>query len=400
MGRRARRLCAAATLLAALTTAGSAAAGSLEDVFRDPRFARLGLAPLGPALARTVASTYPVASASSSVVYVYDPELDTLTRRAGTLGPILGERAETLGQGAFDLAVTYSYVDLATINGQALDRLVNRRLIDGRFLFFPVPDGVTLKDGRVTTLLPVEVDLDLDVRAHMVAPSLTYGLTPDLDVNLVVPILHTSLDVTARTRAPDPRFPAFMLAPGDPNATTDVREAGAASTGVGDVLLRAKYVAQRGPILDLALGLGLSLPSGRREDFQGTGTTRVRPGLIASRRAFGEHVELLLNAGMDLDADDVERSSVLWAAGALVAPLESVTLPVVFLGRHELAAPTSPIALPWFFQIERSDVVDMSLGLRWQVTGSVVVAANALVPLTRDGLRANVVPTGSVEWVF
>lgn len=376
-----------------------AAATSLSDVFLSPQFARLGLAPLGPALASTVASTYPVASASSSVVYAYNPALETVERRPGVLGPILGERAETLGQGRFDLALSYSFVALATIDGQSLDDLVNRPIVKGRFLFFPVPGGVTTKDGRFTTQLPVHVAVDLGVNAHIVAPSVTYGVTPDLDVNLTLPILRTSLDVGARTRVPDPRLPAFMLPPDDPNATTGFKSASASSAGVGDLLLRAKYMLRRGAPVDLAAQLGLSLPSGRADDFQGTGTTRVQPTLIASR-VFGNRLELLANAGMDLDAEDVGRSVVRWAIGGTVMPLEQVAVPIVFLGRHELSAPADPIPLPFFFQIERSDAFDASVGIRWRFAKAGVLSANALVPLNRAGLRADVIPTVEIEYSF
>ena len=109
--------------LGAVAARSATAGQSLSDIFQSPRFAHLGLAPLGPALASTVASTYPVASASSSVTFVYNRELDTVERRPGPLGPILGERAETIGKGRFDLALTYSFVDLTTINGELL-RLV------------------------------------------------------------------------------------------------------------------------------------------------------------------------------------------------------------------------------------------------------------------------------------
>ena len=49
----------------------NARAGSLSGLLESPLFRRLELAPIGPALATSVASTYPVASASSSVTYVY-----------------------------------------------------------------------------------------------------------------------------------------------------------------------------------------------------------------------------------------------------------------------------------------------------------------------------------------
>jgi hypothetical protein len=168
---------------------------------------------------------------------------------------------------------------------------------------------------------------------------------------------------------------------------------------VGDLLLRAKYVVWRGEPVDVAAGLGLSLPTGRVDDFQGFGTTRVEPGLIASR-VFGTWLELLANAGIALDAADVGRSVVQWAIGGTVMPVEQVAVPIVFLGRDELSAPTEPIANPFFFQIERSDTVDASVGIRWRFADNAVVSGNALVPLNRQGLRADVIPTFEVEWTF
>lgn len=394
------RLILTCSAIAVITAGSPAARGeSLSDVFRSPRFAHLGLAPLGPALASTVASTYPVASASSSVTYLYNRDLDTVERRPGPLGPILGERAETIGERQFDLALTYSFVELTTINGEPLDHLVNAPLVNGRYLFFPVPGGTRLKDGRFTTLLPVHVALDIGVDAHIVSPSVTYGVTPDLDVNLTLPIVRTSLDMRTRTRIPDPRFPKFALSPGNPLAGTDVQSASASSAGVGDLLLRAKYVVWRGDPADVAAGLALSLPTGRADDFQGAGTTQVEPGLIVSR-VFGAWLELLANVGIAVDADDVGRSVVQWAVGGTVMPIEQVAVPIVFLGRDELGAPTEPIANPFFFQIERSDIFDASVGVRWRFADAAVVSANALVPLNRQGLRADVIPTLEIECAF
>jgi hypothetical protein len=393
------RLMLACSAFGVIATRSAAASQSLSDVFSSPRFAHLGLAPLGPALASTVASTYPVASASSSVTFVYNRELDTVERRPGPLGPILGERAETIGQGRFDLALTYSFVDLTSIDGEPLDDLVNAPVVNGRFLFFPVPRGAMLKDGRFTTVLPVRVNLDLDVEAHIFSPSVTYGVTPDLDVNLTVPIVRTSLDLRTRSLIPDPRFPSFALEPGNPLAGREVQSASASSVGVGDLLLRAKYVVWRGEPVDVAAGLGLSLPTGSADDFQGAGTTRVEPGLIASR-VVGTWLELLANAGIALDAKDVGRSVVQWAIGGTLMPVEQVAVPIVFLGRDELGAPAEPIANPFFFQIERSDTVDASVGIRWRFADTAVLSANALVPLNRQGLRADFIPTLEVEGTF
>ena len=188
----------AAGLLAAVPRAE---ARKLTDVFGD-ELAGLELEPIGEALADTVASTYPVASASASVAYVYNPRLEIFERRTRVLGPIIGERAETIGAGEMDVSATYSYVHPAQINGQDLSDLMNVATIGGRVVSFPVPGGVMLKDGRFTNFLPVQVLADLDVEANIITPRVTYGLTPNLDVNITLPLIRTSLDVKVDRHCP------------------------------------------------------------------------------------------------------------------------------------------------------------------------------------------------------
>src|SRR5947207_11049870 len=301
-----RRGCRAVGLasLVALWTGGSPAWASLAGLLKEPQFKRLELAPIAPALAATVASTYPVASASSGVVYAYNPALDTLERQTGVAGPIIGERAETIGKGQLNLAVSYSYVDLTSINGDDLDSLLNRPRVNGKSIVFPVRGVVTLADGRLANFLPVRTVADLDVQAHIVAPSITYGVTNDLDVNATLPLLRTSLDVTAHTQVPDPRFPEFALLPGNPNAQVGSRSASGDDVGIGDLLLRAKWVLLRSERVDVATQLGLGLPTGSQNNFQGTGTTRLQPTLIFSH-LYGRF-EPLLNVAIDLNTNDVE----------------------------------------------------------------------------------------------
>ncbi len=394
----ARRSIALVCSLTVSLWAPAARASSLSDVLGRPRFTDLRLAPLGPALANTVALTYPVASASASVTYVYNPALDVLERRTRVGGPIIGERAETIGRGVLNVGLSYSYVRLTSVNGEDLDHLVNRPVVDGRVISFPVPDGTVLENGRFTNFLPVRVVADLGIDAHIVAPSLTYGLTPDLDVNLTLPILRTALDVDTRSQIPDPRLPGFALPAGSPLAGTERLAASDSAAGIGDLLLRAKYLLLRERPVDVAALLGLILPTGDQDDFQGTGTTRVQPTLVLSR-VFGDHFEPLLNVGMDINANDVGRSIVRWAVGT-TAQLGPLTGALVFLGRHELARQSDRLEPPFFFQIERNDLYDASVGLRWRFADSGFVSANALVPLNEQGLRADVIPTIEIEYAF
>jgi hypothetical protein len=77
-----------------------------------------------------------------------------------------------------------------------------------------------------------------------------------------------------------------------------------------------------------------------------------------------------------------------------------LTAAVVFLGRHELARQADKIQTPFFFQIERNDSFDASLGLRYRFAESGVVSVNTIVPLNDQGLRPEAIPTFQVEYAF
>lgn len=413
-GRKARSSCTARVLvprifrlglIAALLLASANVAragpsdGKLSDVFQE-ELAGLELEPLGPALADTVASTYPVASASSSVTYVYNPQLETFERRTRVLGPIIGERAETIGAGQMNVGVSYSYVSLSSINGEDLDDLVSTPVVNGRVIKFDVEGGVELADGRFTNFLPVYVKADIDVEAQIITPGFTYGLTPDLDLNVTLPIIRTFLRVNVDDEVPDPRLPQFALKPEDNDlARQRSLSVSDSAVGVGDLLVRAKYIVMRKQPFDLAVGLGLSLPSGEEEDFQGIGDVHLAPTVVLSH-VFAERVELLLNGGIDINAEDVDRSVGRWAAGFTTQITGPLTGAVVFLGRHEFEEQSDPIDTPFFFQIERNDIFDVAIGLRALFMESGVFSINAQLPLNDDGLRADFIPTAQIEYAF
>lgn len=381
-----------------LLVSSTADGRSLTDVFTN-ELAGLELEPLGDVLANTVASTYPVASASSSVSYRFNPELGEFERTTGVLAPLFGERAETVGKGEFDVSLTYSYVDFKEINGQSLGDLVNKPVIDGRFVTFEVPGGLRLADERRTTILPVLVQADIDVDAHIFTPGVTYGLTGDLDVNLTIPLIRTHLGTDVLSTVPDPRLPSFALVPGHPVAGSVHTRTSDSSFGIGDVLLRLKYVFLRQDWLSVGTQVGLSFPTGDKDDLQGTGDWRVLPQLIASG-LFYDRIQPIVNVGFDINASDIDKTSFRWAVGATGRIWESLNGSAVFLGRNEFGAQADRIQNPFFFQIERNDVYDVSLGLRWAVIDDLVLSGNAILPLNDEGLRADVIPTFQIEYFF
>ena len=143
----------------------------------------------------------------------------------------------------------------------------------------------------------------------------------------------------------------------------------------------------------------MSTATGSQSDLQGTGTTQIQPTLILSH-VHGGRFEPLLNVGVDCNANDLSRSIVRWAVGGTYQAMEQLSASVVFLGRNELAAQSDPIPTPFFFQIERNDIYDASVGLRWRFADSGFVGVNALVPLNSDGFRPDAIPTVEASYAF
>ncbi len=191
--------------------------------------------------------------------------------------------------------------------------------------------------------------------------------------------------------------------------------------------MRSKYLVLKDPI-HLAGLLDLALPTGSARNFQGTGTTRVGTYLIASRsieKVFEPHAE----AGVEFDADDVDRSQAKYNAGVSVQVTSFADLMVDFIGRSEFAAQTripgggfpNPARLPavkngvyteepstagcchgepYFVTVKRNDVLDLAVGAKFALSSNVLLFASAIVPLNNDGLRANVVPIIGLEGTF
>lgn len=72
----------------------------------------------------TQLSSLPLASPSSGITFVYDPALKTFSPATEqTLGPILGERADTIGRNRVYVGFSYQYFNFDTIDGTDLGNI-------------------------------------------------------------------------------------------------------------------------------------------------------------------------------------------------------------------------------------------------------------------------------------
>lgn len=448
-----------------------AAGYNFSALGNDPAAVAVVAPALGAAVSQAVTQEFPLAAVAPAFTYRYNPTLSAFERSTGVPGPLFSERALTLGKGQLNFGVGYSYIDFSDLNGTDLDNIRSPALLNEIFDDEAVLIG-NLPNGEPVFLAPTSGSVlrtRLDLQAHAMVPTLRYGLSERWDVSLSIPIVNTFLRVRneavrvvdvnpAAARAAitldaqgklkdflgfvNPVSLAFVnplslpFVKSQRPSKTLARAAGSA-TGVGDIALRTKYHLWRTEAGGAALGLNLQLPSGAVEDFHGTDETHLSTFVYLSQ-VVGERVEPHLNLGVDFNADDVDRSSFLYAVGATLLVGKNLGLMVDFIGRSEFGRfpvrfptealytgtllnraaetctaqqpctlQTTPqgnlktLSFPFFpTRIKRNDIADFSFGLRYALGTSGSVFFGGIIPINDDGFRADFIPSGGVEYTF
>jgi hypothetical protein len=323
-----------------------------------------------------------VALNSASTSFTFDLKQGVPVRTTESLGPLLTERASTIGASKLNVGFAFSRADFKRFEGDDLDDL---QLI---FRHDDVPDpgpvdSSTFEDDFIV------VDIDLELEQNIFAFFGTYGITDNWDVGAVVPLIYVDSKADARaTVIHDPNMDGFPESSlihefggiGDP-ATDTVEED---AFGIGDIVVRTKY--------DMSDMIGsddsewmpnfgvlgqVSLGTGDEDDLLGLGETTFLGLLIASKQIdwFGPHV----NVGYEVaTGNSDELNNLRYAAGFDARILPELTGIVDVIGR-------------WYPDGNGvRDVVDIAIGAKWDPFDRVPIQANLLIPLNKDtGLRAD-----------
>jgi hypothetical protein len=300
-----------------------------------------------------------------------------------SLGPLLAESATTLGKGKIDLAFGASRFKYDRLDGRKLDDIVLDFPHEDCCSFQggiqrPPPDGVL--SGFETDL--VRVNLDIDLQYDVYALFANYGLTDRWDIGLVVPVI--SVDASARAHAEVVSVSgatgvhSFFGQDELQNSAT-----GGSKTGLGDVVLRTKYnfLRDHGGVPDLSLLAQVTAPTGDEKNLLGTGETRYKAGLVASKRygSFGPH----LNVAYETSTGPDYLDNLTYAAGFDVRVSPKFTAGLDLLGRYN----------PDQDAVDNT-VLDVALSAKWNPFRAANAPINAyvIVPANRDhGLRSDVV---------
>jgi hypothetical protein len=229
-------------------------------------------------------SLIPVASPASAIIPKTDRATGLTVGSSATLGPILTERAETIGKGHWYVGFSHQNYHFTSINGESLNGLT---------ILYKGGDSTTITSGSGrTTSQPATFNLGLDVRLSQDLAFITYGLTDRVDLSVGLPVVHSAVAATAFNAQV---FTGDGLGGGGPQAGSNcwcmntlspgtfqttqafIGQSALGKTGFGDVLVRAK-----GAIIDrrqavVSIGADLRLPTGDETNYLGTGTTSVKP---------------------------------------------------------------------------------------------------------------------------
>lgn len=344
----------------------------------------------------------PVPSGSFGYTYEFDESLDIFVRTSDSLGPLFTERALTLGRGKFAFSFSYTFVDYDDFDGQSLGDIRIVTPIGRTLQACRKPPCVTPLPGTVDDVIQTNLDMDLTFNSFFFF--FGYGITDQWDVSLAMPLIYNSLSGSAVARIVDVKGDSgsfgslnrVLFAP-DQQGLTDPFNRDAAresfdedSFGPGDIYLRTKYWFLKAPAEsyypDLAGVVTLTLPTGGADDFRGFEYPTGTPLLVLSRSyAF---VSPHLNLGYAFRSD-TDGSQFLWGAGADIAVAPWLTVVPDFLGFMGTAGAGDGV-----------DIYQYSLGLKFNPWRQLVLGANFQFPLNDEGLRADIIYTGQVEYTF
>jgi len=316
---------------------------------------------------------------STSGGFTFDPERGVPVVTQEGLGPLLAERATTLGRGKFNIGFSYSRIDFSRFNGTPLDKLSLTFLHDD-----VNHDGIR---GPIDSPFSVEldqirIDLDLHIAQDLFAFYGTYGVTQNLDVGVILPIVHSEARAAAHAsivRISPISAQVHNFDPSRPPDSVIDREA----AGVGDMVLRAKYNFSRDVEAwpDAAVVGQLTLPTGDESNLLGTGETSGLGLLVLSKRF--DWLTPHLNVGYEVSTAS-RLSNVRYIIGADAAVSDDIAIAADVLGRW---APNAAHDVG-------SNIVDGAVTAKWAVIERVFLDAGVQVPLNRNvGLRPNFIWT-------
>src|SRR5712691_6377170 len=232
--------------------------------FQTRNFSTSSLQALGANIGQSL--KLPVASPASGFTYIWDPTTQTSVRSTDSFGPILGERAETIGRHKVSLAFTYEYFKLQKLDSRDLkdlpsvfpqsDDSVDVVNPDGSPRTCSVDGDNQSACGFIRDVIKTQNRVNLTV--NQFTTFMSYGPTNSIDISLAVPIRVVRMGITSTAKIVDnsksglhtfdipPDGSCGQLPPNYDPCREKVFSDSRGASGIGDMTLRVKGTVSRG----------------------------------------------------------------------------------------------------------------------------------------------------------
>jgi hypothetical protein len=354
----------------------------------------------------TQVSQLPLATASAGAVVVYHAGVP---ETFNNLGPILTDRAQTVGKHRFYLGAAASQFVFTDVDGFSLKSLP--------FAFQATayqPGTTTVVSNTYTT-----EQTDLRFKIDQFLALATFGITNRVDMSVIVPVEYVSLGAGTRQSTSYTVNASNQLVLG-PYSNPNSYSAGTAS-GVGDITINGKGQMWAGERASVAVGLNLRVPNGDDRNLLGSGAWGISPyivysylGKISPHAKFGYEwntaTELnnptgtaggnkTLPGGMQYDfgADWAMSRRVTVAADVLGS--QFLNTPQLLEGTVTVSGVSTPLPASGS-GITSYTINNASVGVKWNPYRNLVLSANGLFQINNTGLRSRPTPLVGISYKF
>ena len=366
--------------------------------------------PLNTAIASQLTSL-PIPSPASGLVYSFDKALGVYSRSVRSFGPILAERADTIGKDKFAFGFSHQNFTFDSIDSVPLNR------VSSVFVHIPNPANPTFAQDIITA------DNFVDLHISQFTTFLTYGIHDRVDVSVALPLISASLGVTSNATirrigtGSDVTIHGFG---GSGDGSQGQFANTSSASGIGDMVARLKGNVLRTESAGVALGVDVRVPTGDAYDFLGSGAPGIKPFVAFSVTvgSFSPHI----NLGYQWNGDSVLAGNVvtgtkgrlpaqvLYALGFDYGVTRRFTLAADVLGQHvtrteRVFADQFTAANQTAYPITRFDIGSFdsrsgAIGFKVNPIGDLIASFNVLVRLSHSGLQDRVTPLVGLSYAF
>jgi hypothetical protein len=399
-------------------------------------------------------SQLPLTSPASGFTFSFNSSLGVYARTTENFGPILSERADTIGKHKLFVGVSYQYFNFDEVDG------VNLHHFAAVFQHEPEPCP-TNNPNNITCINntgPPAITKDyvstqnrIDLKAHQVTAVATFGFTDRFDVSAAIPILVVGMDMTSAAtinnfEATDASIvpaccvhqfaPPPAMIPGETLGQIYAAPSNGfqyynnarffrsnSAWGIGDLVFRAKYRVLKREKLGFALGGDFRAPTGDELNFLGSGTWGIRPfATLSYSGRFSPHANMGFQAngksvlGGNISADTSARlpNAFTYSFGGDLGLSARASVSADFFGATlfnvpqmgttattTLLADNSTINVPGLVTTTgTSNQASVAVGGKINPFGRLLITANVLFRVNDAGLHYKPVPLVGMSYTF